>query len=372
MRQAIGVVLLGAVGALAQPAKDGPLLKPVAPPSGMVRVRVPFTEGMTKAIQMKGQVPNPRKKGEVIDASVALDTAGRSVVTVKILEKWGYPRPANNTLVLPELLLVGNQLAPKLAGKGTDVLVRLTNLKLEVRDTAPDGGDQIFGADMIVFLPDLLKSAAKPPEPRLHFADRFLDLTVPPAAVKRPGTGEELPTEPEAKPDPTLAVVACPLNNLPSLSFATGSVNGMDTYVGPDGKPHPVVPILSSVTHGGSGVLMNIGLARALKLDVDPTKATVGGMTTNKKLQLVEHVVRELRLGVLTGPGLKTPQELVLTDLPIWVEVNDSEPALYLGYPFITAHFKDAVLAITPDGTAKLHGRVNPELLKAPLPRKKP
>src|SRR5207248_1852841 len=113
-----GVVLLGAVGALAQPAKDSPLLKPVAPPTGLVRVRVPLAEGMTKAIQMKAQVPNPKKKGEVIEAAAALDTAGKSVITAKMLDKWGFPRPTNNTIVLPELLLVGNQLAPKPTGKG--------------------------------------------------------------------------------------------------------------------------------------------------------------------------------------------------------------------------------------------------------------
>src|SRR5881227_2184911 len=105
MRQAFGVVLLGAVGALAQPPKDGPLLKPVAPPGGMVRVRVPLAEGMTKPLQMRAQVPNPKKKGEVIEAAVALDSAGRSLVTAKMLDKWGFPRPAANTVVLPELLL---------------------------------------------------------------------------------------------------------------------------------------------------------------------------------------------------------------------------------------------------------------------------
>ncbi|HJZ55232.1 MAG TPA: hypothetical protein VKE74_09750 [Gemmataceae bacterium] len=378
MRCVFGVVLLGALGALApqlgassaQPAKE-PLLKAVTPPAGQVRVRVPLAEGMTKAIQMRAQVPHPKKKGETIEITVALDTINRSMVTAKMLENWGYPAPTGKTFVLPELLIVGNQLAPKSA-KGSDVLVRITNLKMDVIEAAPDGGSQLFNADMVMLLPDLLKVASRPAEPRFHFNERFLDLTIPPTLVRRPGTGEEPMPEPEAPPDPKLATVACPLSLTPGLSFTSASVNGTDTFHMPDGKTHTVVPMLASCTHGGNGVIMNIGMARALKLDVDLTKDATAGMSTDKKLRLIEYKLKELRVGVLSGPGLKVAQELVFTDIPIWIEVIDSDPGLWIGYPFIATHFKDAVLAITPDGTAKLHGRVNPELIKDPRPKKKP
>jgi hypothetical protein len=379
MRRGLAVVLLGAaasVGSTAQPPrdKDGALLKAVAPPAGQSRVRVPLAEGPMKAIQLRVQVPHPRKKGEATDATAGLDTLNRCVVTTKMLETWGYPTPAGKTFVLPELLVVAHQLAPKPAGKGTDVLVRVQNLKFDVLDAAPDGGGQILGADMLLFLPDLVRATAgRPPETRFHFPEKFLDLTVPPAAVRWPGTGEDLPAaaEPEAKADPNLVVVACPLNPTPSMAFTSGSVDGIDTFQTPDGKTHAVTPLLSSVTHGGSGVIMNIGMARALKLDVDLTKEAAVGMSTEKRLRLIEHTVKELRVGALTGPGLKTPRELVFADQKIWIEVTESEPALWIGYPFLVAHFKDSVLAYAADGKATLHGRVNPDLVKDPRPKKK-
>src|SRR5438445_619442 len=103
MPRAFAVVLLGALAPLfaastqapKEKEKDGALLKPVVPPAGQVRVRLSLTEGMNKAIQTKALVPNPKgKKGEASDAIVALDTAGRSIVTNKMLEKWGFPPPA--------------------------------------------------------------------------------------------------------------------------------------------------------------------------------------------------------------------------------------------------------------------------------------
>ena len=54
------------------------------------------------------------------------------------------------------------------------------------------------------------------------------------------------------------------------------------------------------------------------------------------------------------------------------MEVLDSEPRLWLGFPFVTAHFQDAVLAYAADGkAAALHGRVSPDRLQDPRPRKK-
>ena len=95
------------------------------------------------------------------------------------------------------------------------------------------------------------------------------------------------------------------------------------------------------------------------------------GMSTGKKLRLVGYTVKEMRFAALTGPGLKMPQELVFTDVPILVEVNESEPGMWIGYPFLAKHFKDGVLALTADGKATMHGRVAPELLQASRPKKK-
>ena len=374
MSRTFGVVLLGAIGAIlpnwsasAQPPKD-PLLKAVTAPAGQVRVRVPLTEGEKLAIQMRGQVPNPKKKGEYIDCSAALDTMNKSVVTSKMLEKWGY-KPMGMTFVLPELLLSGNQVGAK-SGK-TDLFFRVQNLKFDVVEMSPDGTDQLFGADMIVNLPDVLRSASRTHEARFNFPDRFLDMSVPQMAVKRPGTGDELLPEPTPSDDPKLTVVACPLSLTPGLSFTGSSINGQDTFTMPSGKVQPVTPFLASATHGGSGIIMNIGMARALKLDVDLTKEAVKGSSTDKRLRLIEYTVKELRLGTMTGPGLKTPQDLVFTDVPIWIETTESEPMMWIGYPFLVKHFKDGVLAYTADGKAAMHGRVAPELLQAPRVKKK-
>src|SRR5207253_1983564 len=108
-----------------------------------------------------------------------------------------------------------------------------------------------------------------------------------------------------------------------------------------------------------------------LKLDVDLTKEPVKGSSTDKRLRLIEYTVKEMRFGTTTGPGLKTPQDLVFTDVPIWVEVNESEPMLWIGYPFLAKHFKDGELAMTADGKATMHGRVAPEVVQAPRAKKK-
>jgi hypothetical protein len=378
MRRAFGLVLLAAIVAMApqlgatsaQPVKE-PLLRAVTPPAGQFRVRIPLAEGNDKAIQMQARVPNPKAKGDRSEITVGLDTINRSMVTTKMLEKWGYSAPPGKPFVLPELLIAAHQLAPK-PTKTSDVFLRVTNLKLDVLEAAPDGGGQLFNADMILLLPDLLKVATRSAEPRFHLHERFLDLTVPPAAVRRPGTGLELMPEPDTPPDPKLAVIACPLNPTPGLSFTSASINGIDTFQMPDGKIHRVTPLLSTGTHGGSGVVMTIGMARALKLDVDLTRDASPGMTTEKRVRVIEYKLKEFRVGVLTGPGLKTPQELVFTEFTIWIDVVDSDAGLWIGYPFITRYFKDAVLAISPDGTAKLHGRVDPEHIKEPRAKKKP
>jgi hypothetical protein len=290
------------------------------------------------------------------------------VVTAKMLEKWGY-KPAGMNFVLPELLLSGNQLG--MNGGKTDLFFRVQNLKFDVVETAPDGTDQLFGADMMVNLTDVLRLASRTHEARFHFPDRFLDVNVSPMALKRPGTGDELLPDPQPADDPKLVPVACPLGLTPGLSFTSASINGHDSFTNPNGKPQAVTPFLASSTHGGNGIIMNLGMARALKLDVDLTKEPVKGSSTDKRLRLIEYTVKEMRFGTMTGPGLKTPQDLVFTDVPIWVEINDSESMLWIGYPFLAKHFKDGVLAMTPDGKATMHGRVASELVQAPRVKKK-
>ncbi len=361
----IGVVT---VLALAQPpgAKDvapSPLLKAVTAPAGQVRVRVPLAEGEMNAIRMNARIPNPKKRGESIECTAALDTMNKNVVTSRMLEKWGFPKPQNGMIVLPELWLVGNQLGGK-TGKDSDVLVRVINLRFDVIEASPEGSDQLFGADLLVNMWDMLRSAGRPHEARFHFPERFLDVTVPAIAVKRPGNGEELEPPAEVQVDPKRVSVACPLALQPGLSFVSASINGQSSFINPNGKMQGITPYLASGTHGGNGVIMNIGMARALKLDVDLTKEPVKGMSTDRRLRLIEYTLKELRVAALGGPALKTPQELVFTDVPVWIEVTESEPGLWIGFPFLAKHFHDGVLALSADGKATMHGRVLPELVQ--------
>ena len=196
--------------------------------------------------------------------------------------------------------------------------------------------------------PGRTPAAGRPHEARFHFPDRFLDITVPPAAVKRPGLGDDPVPDPTPSDDPKLVPVACPLALTPGLSFTGASINGLDTFLNQNAKPTPVTPYLASGTHGGAGIIMNLGMARALELDVGLTKDPVTGMSTGKKLRLVGYTLKEMRFAALSGPGLNTTEDLVFTDVPILVEVNESEPGMWIGYPFLVKHFKDGVLAYAP------------------------
>ena len=90
---------------------------------------MPLAEGEMFAIRMKVRVPNPKKKGDVIEATAALDTMNKNVVTAKMLEKWGY-KPAGNAFALPELFISGNQIGSKMAK--VILLFRVPNLKFDV------------------------------------------------------------------------------------------------------------------------------------------------------------------------------------------------------------------------------------------------
>ncbi|QJW96346.1 pepsin/retropepsin-like aspartic protease family protein [Frigoriglobus tundricola] len=364
--------------ALAASAADDPppLLKPVAPQGNQVRVRAPLTPGYPKTMQLTAQVPKVAKGGkktELVDVLVALDSMPNpSYVTAKKLESWGYVVPKNKEFVLPELLVPAAQVAPKPAKGGTDAVVRLTNIRLTVVDTPASGDDTIFFSDMSLSSSTLYQNGERAMEPRLSFGDKYLELTVPSAIVKRPGT-DNFPTPPAtASTDAKLApaVGATTLRNgLPVFSYA--AVNGQESYKLASGTTVPVNVVVASISNWDTGVVVTVGLARGCKVETNVGMPGATATGAEGKSEMVPGKIKELRLGFATGPGLKEKKDLVLKDVPVWVDKNVSEGLLYLGPKFMDTHVQDAVYAGGADGW-KLYGRINQDLLFDIKTRKKP
>jgi hypothetical protein len=366
---ALLAVGLGLTASLTAPGRvddpPAPILKPVSPAGGQVRVRYPLAGGDKKVLQFSTKAlvapGKARMEDTPVEITISLGTSGRNMATDKMLRSWGYDVPAGaKVVVLPELTLTGTQIAPK-AAKGSDVAVRLTSVRVEVKDADAVRSDKMYGTDLYMVLHEIVRGADRAMEPRLNFAERCLDLNFPPASVKRPGTGDDPPPDPPSKADPKLTVFAAPITARPNAVFTHVTINGMDTLKFPNG-PVPLQVILSSAQYFQEGFLLAIGAARLLGVDVDTSKG-----------QISEARVKELRLGVQVGAGYKTAKDFVLTDVPVLVDTFDSGPIVSIGPNFINKHFPDAVYAADRTGTHRLYGRVNPETLGEPKTRgKKP
>lgn len=366
----------GLLAALAAPAADDPngLLKPVAPSGAGARVRVVVTGGCPETTQIKAQVPHGKKKSDLIDVSVALDTQpGKSYVSAKMLESWGYEVPKSKEFVLPELLISGAQAAPVPKKGGRDVTIRLTNVKLAVVEAPAGTQDKVYTCSLSLSATELFKGGERAIEPRFAFADKFLEMTVPGAALKRAETSDAPLPGVTADPAPGRIPAAGPTvmrNGLPVFAYA--SVNGMTEYKLGNGTPVPVNVGVASINNWNTGVVVTIGLARGCKVKMEQGKDAGTGTGVESKTEMIPGTIEELRLGLVTGPGLKAQKDLVLKDLPVVIDKNASEGYLWLGPKFIETYFKDGVYASGPDGVWKLHGRCDPELLFDTKTRKKP
>lgn len=377
MRVRGGVALLGlvavfAVGLAARAADEpAPLLKPVTPAGGQLRVRLGVTPGFPKTMSFHAQVPKAKKKSELIDVTVALDTLpGKSYITAKKLESWGYDVPKDKEFLLPELVITAAQVAPK-PTKGHDAVVRLTNIKLSVIDNPASTDNTIYFCDMSLSSTSLYQGGERALEPRVSFGDKFLELTVPPAITKRPGTDD-------AK---VVDVTGTDTKNVPAFGamtsrgglqvFSYASVNGLDTYKTPEGKTFPVNVAVSSITNSPTGVVVTLGLVRGCKIEMDNAAKGMGATGVEAKSEFVPGKIKELRLAVNTGPGLKTVKDLVIKDLPVLIDKNQSEGYMLIGQKFMDTYFVDGVYAADVNGW-KLHGRVDPDLLQDVKMRPKP
>jgi hypothetical protein len=312
------------------------------------------------------------KKSELVDVVVAFDTMPNpSYVTAKKLESWGYTVPKNKEFLLPELLVTMAQVAPKPAKGGTDAVVRLTNLKLTVVDAPASGDDTVFFSDMSLSASTLYQNGERAMEPRVGFGGRYLELTVPSAIVKRPGTDDLPAPAVTADADAMLVPAVGPTtlrNGLPVFAYA--AVNGQESYKLANGNTAPVNVVVASISNWDTGIVVTIGLARGCKVEMNAGMAGMTATGAEGKSEMVPGKIKELRLGLNTGAGLKEKKDFVLKDVPVWVDKNVSEGLLYLGPKFMDTHFKDAVYAGGAEGW-KLHGRVSPDLLFDIKTRKK-
>lgn len=370
MRTALLASLL-ALAARSAAAEPAPLLKPVVPTGSATRVRFPVSPGFPKTMQFKAQLPNGKKKSELLPVTVAFDTlAGQSYVSAKNVEKWGYD-PKLKELVLPELVIAVAQPAPAKSAKGSDATLRLTNVKFTVVESPGSGDASIFGCDLSLSASSVYYGSERATEPRVSFADKFVEFTAPAALVKKLSTSDT-PVPPITGTDDDKRVVAAvPMVARGGPVFAFVSVNGQDAYKGSDGKPIPVAGTVGSLNNWDAGVMLTLGMARGCKVEFDQAAAGGEGTSVFGKSEVARGKLKELRLEVVTGTGLKEKKDIVLKDVPVMVNKNASDGPLTIGPNFINRHFKDAVYAAGSDGVWKLHGRVKPDLFADPKARPK-
>lgn len=331
---------LAALAVLASASLVGavdPLVKPVAPGGGAVRVRLPMI-GKTATSAFKAQIPKP--KGGASEVTVYVSTYPGVTTTIQQWKAWGFD-PANRNATLPELIIPGLDAAPK-AGKGRDVEFKLTRIPVSLYE-AP-GGDKGGISDTLAIPLNLLVGAGGPADVRVHFADRLIEFSPKSASVKKLGTGAEKLADLELTDDAKLAVAHIPTGAFGGLSFA--AVNGKTQYKRPTGK---VENVTAGIDLNGGGILMSVSMARGCGVELDSEKNPRVG------------VVKELRLGPIAGAGVKgLPKDFVLRDVKVDISDGEDHSHIWLSSEFVEKYFKDGVYA--QDGTAwKLHGRVKPE-----------
>jgi len=377
---------LGLAAALAAAAADAPapppILKPAAATPGTARVRIPITGDPSTPYRIAGRVPRKGKSAEPVDVVVGINTGARAVATAKLLKSWGYVPGPDKKVTLPELVLLGHQIAPgpkaakgKDGGKdaGRDVIARVPQLVVEALDEVAEGTDKVLGSDLIVGVHDLTRQQDRAAEPRLYFTDKLFEMNFPTAMVKKAADPTDPVAEPASSTDAKWAVVFAPLSTRAGPVFNRASFNGIDAVKNRSGVPQPVNVGVTAATTLPTGVIMSVGMAHALGLKLDPEKATQDFVTLSKKGKFVPTTVGEMRIAVMTDKGqptgFATPMELVIKDLPVVVDTAESDPMVWVGPNFVNKYFPDAVYTTAPAGAAeplRLYGRVSPEMLADP------
>ncbi|MCE9565631.1 MAG: hypothetical protein K8U57_26715 [Planctomycetes bacterium] len=374
-RFALPVAMFAIALSTVEAQEPAPLLKPVTPPMTSTRVRVQTSDEKPEFFHITARIPDQKKKDTMIDVVVAFDSLpGKAFVAMKKWKSWGFEVPANRTGTIPELIITGSQVIPKLS-KGRDTEIRLTNVKVEIVEPPADG-DTILLCDMMLPINELTKGADRAFETRMYFGDKFMEFTVPNAMVKRLGTGDDAPLpEPGITTDKDLIAATGPstlYHGVPTFTFA--SIDGQQTYKLPDGKSETINVGVASTMNWQDGILMTIGTARGLGLTVDQGK-DLKGIGAGFDAMVGKAKLKEFRLAFVTGPTGKVQKDLVLKDVTVIVDKNNSNHFVWIGPRFLEANFTDPVYACDSAGVWKLSGRLKPEALqdiKTRTPPKKP
>ena len=339
---AVFLIVVGAFVAAAD--APAPLVKSVNPPGNAIRVRLPMI-GKAATGSFKAQIPKPKgKAGEYSDITLHVGTlSGGTSVSIQQWKAWGFEVPADRAGVLPELIIPGAQVAPKPA-KGRDIEYKLTNIKVHLYEA---GGGETGGINNALGIPlsYLTGNADRAVEPRVHYADRFIELSAPAPAVKKLNTGEITSPDPQITTDDKLLPAFIPMVG---TGFSFVSVNGQTRYMRSTGKIEPVV---AGLNIGGGSITMSVSMARGCGVELD------------KEMRPTSGKVKELRFGPITGPGVKGQKDFVLKDVTVVISGSEDHSFIWLGSAFVDEYFKDGVYGCGPDGAWKLHGRVKPEHL---------
>lgn len=345
---AVGAALLVGGATAADPP---PIVKPVVNAGGGTRVRLKML-GDTPTSSFKAFIPKPKgKAGDQHEITLYVGTmTGPPYVSTQQWKAWGFEVPKNLTDALPELVIPAAQLLPKPA-KGRDAELRLTRIPVTLYE-APGGEKGGVTNALGLPLSALTNNADRAVEPRVHFADRFIELTAPisvpgkgqPVAAKSLGTGNEKLADLQLTTDDKLLAAYLPLN-VYGLRFV--SVNGHTQYE----RPNKKVEVAGGLSIGdGAPIVMSVNMARGCGVQLDKE----AGPTKGK--------VKELRFGPLLGPGIKGQKDFVLKDVTVTISNDESGSYIYLSSAFAEEYFKDGVYTCDPlDGVWKLHGRVKPE-----------
>jgi hypothetical protein len=363
MRCSLRLAALGsllAACALGSAADPPPLLKPVAGTGAAPRLRFPFAgpKNQTPDAQFKALIPKG-KKGEYTEITLWVSpyvaNTGHSTQQWKA---WGLEVPADRIGLLPELVIPGAQLGTAKGAKGRDAEFRVTNLKVQLGEVP--GGEKAGISNALTVPLSALTGNDRAAEPRFYMSDRFLELSAPAKAVKRLDTSDVPLGEVTGTDDTKLKAATIPMTG---AAFNYVSVNGFTQYQRPNGTPERVVGYLLVGT-GGGDIVMTVPMARGCGAQLD------------KEIEPTSAIVKELRIGPLTGPDLKGQRDFVLRDVRVTVSNVESASVVYFGPAFVEKYFKDGINACGPDGVWKLHGRVKPEdtedVKTRIVPKKKP
>lgn len=380
-------MVVGTLGLAQQPAvgpdKASYPWKGVIPPAGAVRVRVPMTDQKTGFCHFSARLllPRPKMAGQTATAStdesklrevpitIAFEARpGRSLVSVQKWREWGFDvPPPGQKVTLPELVIPAIQLLPK-PQRGHDVWIRLTQIALDVVDL-PAGNSTILGSDLLLSISDLTRRAEHRWQPHFHLDELYLDLTVPIAQVRYSGTSELVLRQPPAPTKQAGALLPVAVSTAPKgpplLSYL--SLNGVDRYPLADGRLTPVRGVVASLLNCPGGIALSMGTARAC--GIEPTEHKVPGLGVNFKTTIAKARLKELRLELFVGPNYTVPRDLLLKDVDVWIDLQDSDHLVWLGPEFWRNYLTDPIYVCSPNGTWKLYGHVDPQWLADPQSR---